>query len=245
MERSPFIALAAGAWLGLCLVSGCNLALGIEKASPSGTPDVIQPNKIYTGGNQCFGNVLPDCTDCLASSPGSQSAHCATDLSQCLANRPCRKVFDQYNICLQKSCRPDPGNCFEPLFDTGKETPECISSNCFDRCKNSPVATPCQLYCSCMGANCAGKYKTTEACMNACGALDPDLVTCRRTHCEIAADDPKFGHCDHAVGVGNCQAKPARDQECGDKSLLTFACTTDDECCSSNCNRELKACAPQ
>ena len=249
--RSPLLVLLPGAWLALCLIAGCNAVLGIEEATLKDHPDgggadvvVVAPGKFYTGGNICAADVAPACTSCLASAKGDSLATCAGDLAQCMSTRSCRKQFDQYSTCLQKGCRADPGNCFEPLFAPTKGTPSCVTEHCYRDCSSSQVASPCQLYCACMGANCSSKFPSMNDCLAACSLLDADMVTCRRTHCEIAADDPNFGHCDHAVGITNCVAKPNRAQECTDKSLLTFACTADSDCCSGNCNTTLKACAP-
>jgi len=249
--RSSLLVLLPGAWLALCLIAGCNAVLGIEEATLKDRPDgggadvvVVDPSKLYTGGNICAADVAPACSSCLASATGDSLATCAGDLAQCMSSRSCRLQFDQYSICLQKGCRADPGNCFEPLFTSTNDTPTCVAKQCYRDCSISQVASPCQLYCACMGANCSSKFPSMNDCLMACSLLDAETVRCRRNHCEFMALDPMGPHCDHAVGISNCVAKPNRAQECEDKSLLTFACTADSDCCSGYCNKMLKACAP-
>jgi hypothetical protein len=248
---SSSVVLALSAWLIMSSLSGCNGVLGIEEARPEATSATSAVSSLgyYTGGDSCR-NDNTDCQKCVA-------ANCSQyDPSVCLADAECRAQLDGYASCLGSNCTNDPATCFEPLIGfTKAPILSCILDNCSAKCGAAPIYSACQLYCACMGADCAGKFAdtagTTGDCMTQCNALEsssPELVNCRRSHCEIAkAYPPPAPHCDHATGVTFCSAPSAdtdRASQCRDLSLDTFACKADSDCCSGNCGPQM-ACAPK
>jgi hypothetical protein len=95
-----------------------------------------------------------------------------------------------------------------------------------------------------MLANCVGKFDSVQECVDKCKMLDAEVVSCRRTHCEIAPHDLKLPHCDHAVGTLTCSdtTPPTRPSTCRSKSLKGFYCATGDDCCSGACDPSKAAC---
>lgn len=196
---------------------------------------------IQTGSNSCSAPNTA-CTTCIAN-----AANCQQATNVCLGTTECRKSFDRYRYCLTKAC--DAKDCIETLDQEQYPAPHCIIQNCRDDCAAVPVESACQLYCACMAANCQGRFQdgtfsSMDACVAACEKLPPDVQTCRRTHCEIAADFPKEQHCFHATGSMFCGATAmTRPDTCTDKSLNSFACKEDSECCSDHCNGDTRACS--
>jgi hypothetical protein len=257
MKRSLQIPLlVAAAWLALCLSAGCNAVLGIEEAQPRGTAggtgngsagsagsSASTPGTglAYTGTDSCKGEPAANtaCQACLT----QQCTSAAQSL--CTKDHSCRRQMDDYDACLGASCLT-PNQCFEQtLLKPGQQVNDCYSQ-CADACAVSPIYSPCDLYCACMGANCSdqfsdtpmnGQFGSLSDCLTKCQALPPEIVTCRRTHCELAGLSADLTHCDHAVGHIFCSSTMPTDRtQCTDKSLDSFACQQSSECCSGNCN---------
>jgi hypothetical protein len=156
--------------------------------------------------------------------------------------------MDDYGACLGASCAT--GDCFDrTLFTPGQQVNDCYGA-CTEACAASPIYSPCDLYCACLGANCSdqfsdapvnGQFSSLDDCLKKCAMLPPEIVTCRRTHCELAglSVPPNLTHCDHAVGNIFCSSTMPTDRtQCTDKSksLDSFACQQPSDCCSGNCN---------
>jgi hypothetical protein len=260
-HRSSSVVLALSAWLIMSSLSGCNGVLGIEEARPSAS-NGGQGNSsggsggagplTYTGADSCIGAPAANanCSTCLAKQCSSAVQN------QCLQDHTCREQMDYYGACLTSSCTL--GDCFEQqLLQTGMQVNDCYAS-CSDACAASPIYSACQLYCACMGSNCPdkindmpvnGEFKSMADCIAVCSALPAEIVTCRRTHCELAGLTGDLIHCDHATGVTFCEVgttQTDRDSQCTDKSksLISFACRSPSDCCSGNCSAQM-ACAPQ
>jgi hypothetical protein len=251
-KRISCFVVASGFCFALAAIPGCNAALGIEEASlradgtgggNTSTGGVIR----YAGSDSCKADNGA-CSVCIATACRASGGE-----SLCLGNHDCRGAMDLYAQCLGKGCVE--GDCLEQLLADPKLG--CFS-NCAADCQKKPIYSACQLYCGCLAANCSStdfgpsaKYADQAACLADCATLPPELITCRRTHCEIAGLVPSEPqHCDHAVGNGFCVAStalPVRDESptgC-QKSLNSFACLADSECCSDHCDSRHSCAAPQ
>jgi hypothetical protein len=252
-HKVALILLGVSAFLGLNALSGCNAVLGIDQAevesgggtgkagSTGNAGSTSQSLMLQTGSNACTVSNTA-CNACIAN-----TRNCQQETNACLGDPDCRKAFDRYRYCLTKAC--DAKDCIERLYDDQPLVPSCIIQSCRDECAAVPVQSACQLYCACMAANCQsrfqdGTFSTMAACVTSCEQLPPDVQTCRRTHCEIAGDFPTERHCFHATGTDFCSAAgTTRPTTCTDKSLNSFACKADQECCSNNCNQDTRACS--
>lgn len=254
-NRFTSIGVALSAWLGVSLLGGCNAVLGIEEAQPresgGGTGGgsvggTVSPGAPYTGSQSCT-TLDPKCAACVTASCSQSNQN---DVNLCLQDAECRATLDRYAACLGHTCNANAGQCFESLLVIGAKVsvPDCIIKNCATYCARSPVYSPCELYCSCMGADCPsrltdGTFSGMDDCVTKCNLLQassPELVTCRRTHCEIAGLYPnELQHCDHAVGLSGLCAAQSLDTAvrttCTDKSLVSFACSQPSDCCSGSC----------
>jgi hypothetical protein len=224
--------------------------LGIEQAQldessgtigKAGSSSGGNQSPVQTGINACTA-ANPECTTCIENTQG-----CVQETNACLGDPDCRKTFDRYRYCLTKTC--DAQDCIESLYGEISIIPQCIIQSCKAKCTAVPVESACQLYCACMADNCQsrfqdGTFKSMDDCVASCEKLPQDVQTCRRTHCEIAGDFPTEQHCFHATGSMFCAATDMmRPTTCTDKSLNSFACKVDAECCSGNCNQDTRACS--
>ncbi|HEY1534060.1 MAG TPA: hypothetical protein VGF76_08570 [Polyangiaceae bacterium] len=254
-RKLTFIAVGASAWLGFGLLSGCNEILDIEQAqlSPSaggGNTPLPAPGSLNVHGADCT-TVTPKCSACIT------TACKPPDLNGCVGNKDCRAAMDGYNSCLGPSCSAQEDTCFAPLSAINGPVPDCMLG-CEKECATSAIFSTCQLYCGCMVANCMQKFgdptvpmdfASPDDCVNRCINFPPDIVTCRWSHCELAGLYPNEDHCDHAVGINICgfNSVAPRPAECPrDKSLDTFGCASNSECCSNFCNvAKNRSCAEQ
>jgi hypothetical protein len=249
MTRSlSSLAIAGGAWL--LLASGCNAALGIQEAElrPDSTSGGTGGGVVsYAGDNVC----MADNTKCLTcATTACQGSGAQNPLNSCLADHGCRDAMIDYGACLGKQCAA--ADCFDKLDAASSSLLDDCIEPCVNDCAVAPIYTPCQVYCSCLAANCqddvtTSPYTSQSECLTACGKLPPDVVTCRRTHCELAGLSGDPVHCDHAVGIGFCGVTdvPARDDGPAgcQKSLISFACRYGTDCCSGFCDSR-SSCAP-
>jgi hypothetical protein len=263
VSRCVFFVLAIGTLAALSLPAGCNSVLGIEEATlkgggsagsgsgGSGSSVYVPPPNPYVSSGTCGDPVSSKCSGCLASNCKSG------EMTSCLESKDCRAYVLGYSKCLGSSCTPQANKCFEEqLFQVGTPMPTCALAcrgDCAETQPASPIASPCQLYCGCMMANCSQKFApapamwaSMDACVSDCGTLAPETVNCRWTHCDIAPFDTKLPHCEHAIGnLGVCPdtkgvTRPA--STCPDKSLKSFWCDTPDVCCSDDCDLQTKTC---
>jgi hypothetical protein len=241
-DRSSLGACAGSIGLLFVLASGCNSALGIEEAQlrpeDMGTNPASAQVTFHSGDNVCLPNAATAaCSACVSSHCGSSGEnHCLQDYS-------CRSALDTYSACLGSNCAAGT-DCFESLFGAVPPGNDCYG-NCEHECEGTPIYSACQLYCACLGANCmqdfgagAQQFATQADCITGCMALPPEIVNCRRTHCEIARIYPTEPHCDHAIGNGFCgvmTTSTTRDPGC-QKSLNSFACVANGDCCSGYCD---------
>ncbi|HWZ88566.1 MAG TPA: hypothetical protein VNW92_06945 [Polyangiaceae bacterium] len=247
-KRLSFFVCAGSVCLALGLIPGCNAALGIEeaqlRADGAGASSATAGTVVHYAGDDICSSDNSACSACVATACKSTGGD-----NQCLGDHDCRGAMDDYNACLGKTCTA--ADCFDKLVAGPPKLADCFTS-CVIPCSNVPVYSACQLYCACLGVNCArdfpAPYANNAACLADCLALPPELVTCRRTHCELAGLSGAPVHCDHAVGKGFCASAtdlPMRDDSptgC-QKSLNSFACTTGSDCCSGNCDSR-SSCAP-
>jgi hypothetical protein len=197
------------------------------------------------GADLAYGQGADDCQADSAVCETCMVQNCtAVELATCISDAQCRRVIDSYAQCLGADCTGTLQQCFEPLFDVGSVVPICITK-CISECSHAPIYSNCDLYCGCMLSNCSSKFDTVAECVSDCKTLLPDVVTCRRTHCEIAPRDPTLPHCDHAVGIQTCLSSvvQTRPVDCQDKSLTGYYCQVDSDCCSNACDLTKKACA--
>jgi hypothetical protein len=248
-KRSSFFVCAGSVCLALGLIPGCNAALGIDEAqlrpgdssggTSSGPVNVSGPRPFYTIPATCISEVSTDCSNCIANAK--------PDSDQCLGDSLCRNWMLGYATCLGENCTPNAAKCFEPLVSTVGTPVGSKFSACESACDHTPIFSTCELYCGCMLENCSAKFATFGACMTACGALDPEAVNCRWTHCEAVKNDklmPPLPHCEHAVGnLGICPPNGSmRPETCTDSSPKSFFCATDADCCSGNCDLGNRTC---
>jgi hypothetical protein len=197
----------------------------------------VGATSISSGLDYCDAAVSTACTAC-ASTECSQP-----EQNGCLADSKCRGAINGYASCLGGECGGTPAECFAPLSAPGSTIPSCLAG-CSDACAQSPIYSECQLYCGCMGSNCATQFGSMDDCITECQALPSNLRACRWTHCELAGIYPLEAHCDHAIGIGFCGlAEPqVRPAACRDKRLDGSACQQDSDCCSNHCDSR-RSCA--
>ena len=125
----------------------------------------------------------------------------------------------RYRGCLGKQCKEDlDQTCLETMIMNGSELATCAFSSCRNSCVNSPLATTCQLYCSCMSENCA--QWTDNNCVKKCELWPLPDVSCRLMHCQVAKISTI--HCQHALGMGGlCNDGNNTKPGCGDKEFRT------------------------
>ena len=202
---------------------------------------VANDGAIGPGSDNCQTSPKPTCVSCA-------SATCTqAEQDACLFDSACRSAMVGYAQCLGSACDgSSDSTCFSRLFPYSNTTvPRCLSG-CSADCEMSPIYSDCQLYCGCMLSNCSAPFPTTESCISNCLKLDPAVVRCRWSHCEVAGlyTAENRLHCAHAVGVALCTGPPPpAPPDCPNKSLDGFACTRDSNCCSDNCDLDIKACA--
>jgi hypothetical protein len=244
-RKVAFVVMSVGAWLGVGLLSGCNEILDIQQADLG----AIAGGSANAGAGAGAGGGSPIPTDETCKADNSACSKCLSTScdpvarGQCIRDEGCRKIGDHYARCLGPQCKADEVGCFGPLTAGDSLVPPCVES-CFSECAAVPVYSACELYCGCMVANCVGKFDSVQECVDNCKTLDPEVVSCRRTHCDIAPHDSKLPHCDHAVGLQTCSATtpPVRPTTCRNKSLKGFYCATGGDCCSGACDPSKAAC---
>lgn len=240
-NRAAFVVIGVAAWLSVGLLGGCNEILDIEQAQ-------LVPSTGSVGGGTGTPGDADTCTAPNTACSNCISANCsAIEQGQCTSDATCRKTGDHYARCLGPKCTANETECFEPLFAGDSLVPECVIKSCKTECATVPVYSACELYCGCMLTNCSTEFDTIPQCIAACKLLDPQVVNCRRTHCEIAPFDATLPHCEHAMGMFTCLSNdiPKRPTDCRDKSLKGFYCAADSDCCSNACDLTKKACANQ
>jgi hypothetical protein len=262
---SKIIVLGASAWLALGSIMGCNAVLGIEEARLSesasgagaggaGVVSTVTPSALkHTGLDTCVASKTDSaaCSTCIRNACGPQKE------SACQQSYQCRGAMDAYSGCLGASCSV--AGCTDEEFFTPNSPVDRCYGKCEHECAASPIYSACQLYCACMGANCGEKlsaqaldggvstpvFTSMADCQTQCESWAPAVVTCRRTHCEIAELYPMEAHCDHATGIGFCGTAVPLVTSCRDKSLNSFACTQDQDCCSNHCDAKgTRTCTP-
>jgi hypothetical protein len=228
---------------------GCNAVLGIDEAhlADSGTgggSSINLSSKVTTRPGKDCSAPSAACASCI------EASDCADAKAACLADAACRVALNAYRVCLGSQCSDAGGACLS-TFSTYEAQlhlalipfSTCVQEQCRDQCKDMPLVPPCELYCGCMAPNCttelAARGTPLVDCQSACDAATVDDLTCRWTHCEIAATHPNQGHCGHAIGEVFCNAKTVVSSTCSDKSQSSYACDTGDDCCSSKCNHNV------
>jgi hypothetical protein len=179
-------------------------------------------------GTACEQDPGPTCTQCL-------QTNCSAALRACVSTGTCRLKLDKFATCLGTTCNADQESCAFDIQDP--ELTACVGS-CSSACSKVTIASQCELYCACMD-QCPDERSSLGDCMAACAALPAEVRSCRRDHCEYGHGDPT--HCRHASGrLQVCksyteQPKDHNRTTCLDGKETTWACDTDDECCSGNC----------
>ena len=241
-----FVALGLTGWLALSALSGCNEVLDIEQAQPRGVGAAGKGSGTSGAGsgNTSSSNTpvpkatcnepLKSCSQCIASK-------CPTDRLTCLQNGDCRYALDEYRSCLGATCTDTQDLCAESFLETGRQLgtsgqlAKCATVDCAAECQNSPLATTCELYCSCMTDNCSSELPNSNGCLADCMAnITLENVECRFLHCVIAKEHPSGSHCQHALGMlNNCVG--AVNLDCGTKRPAKWACKDNTDCCSGEC----------
>lgn len=243
-------ALALTSTLAALALAGCNAVLGIDEAHLSdlgtggGDPTVKLNSKVATLASEDCSAPSADCAKCIASSD------CADAKAACLADANCRVALNAYRVCLGSQCSDSDGKCLSALSTYESQLhlgllpfSQCVQATCGDKCKDTPLVPSCELYCGCMAPNCTSELAARGTplmdCQAACGQATVDDLTCRWTHCEIAATHMNAGHCGHAIGEVFCNAKTVITSTCSNKSQSTYACDTGEDCCSGKCNHNV------
>lgn len=236
--------------LSVFALVGCNAVLGIDEAhlsdssSGGGGSTINLGSKVTTLPSKDCSAPNPDCAKCIAGSD------CGDAKAACLADANCRVALNAYRVCLGAQCSDSAGTCLSTLSAYESQLhlsllsfSQCVQGACGNTCKDTPLVPPCELYCGCMAPNCttelAMRGTPLANCQTACDEATVDDLTCRWTHCEIAATHPNGGHCGHAIGEVFCNAKTVITNTCSDKSQSSFACDTGDDCCSGKCNHNV------
>lgn len=260
MTRSIGLVTWGGAVLAFAL-GGCNAVMGIDEAElrtdeagggTSGAAGSAMFSPESRASTQLSVNCAQPTAACATCMAGSD---CESDRARCLESTECRNALNQYRICLGTQCLDAGSQCLQrfqafenTLFPGRLGFAGCVAAQCAAECAHVPLATPCELYCSCMNPGCAAELAQelpptkaiTAECMAQCESDPaPDLINCRWTHCERSFERPNEGHCLHALGQGNCNANVSIINTCTDKSQTSFACKVGQDCCSGKCTRDV------
>jgi hypothetical protein len=204
--------------------------LGIEAAQLDETFDTQQ-------GLSC--EELPDehpvescgtnnnCDFCLGQCPRNA-------IPSCVEDPDCRKALFRHRICVRDGCVDEDGHCGRCL----EQAPgaECLAG-CADECRGSELVSLCELFCTCMAANCPGSLPN---CIADCQAgPTPDFeLECVLSHCELADRATTKNHCLHATHEQRQCPEQAPEPVPGcpaTQKLNGYACRDNDECCNGLC----------
>lgn len=221
--------LVAGAVLACSIATAsCNAVLGIEEA----TAEARKTCEIGDGLtlDQCTTGNQEGCERCVSNACGSSK------VDSCLQDQECRLALTNYRLCQRDDCTdPGSGSCAGCLQDGAGA--DCFAT-CTDECRGSEIVSLCEIFCSCMGTNCAGIVDPT-VCMNDCrSANKPWRTNCLLSHCERATATALNDHCAHASDLLQaCEDEPPTpDPDCDpSKRQVGYVCDSPDECCSGFC----------
>ena len=234
-----FCPIVGSVVVGFVLLPGCTAVLGMDRATLDEGAGGISPS----GGSQvaCKEPPSPGCSDCLR----NPDKACDTAFGACMADDLCRGSLDDYAQCLGMRCRGDAEACARKLPSSLRNT--CVA-DCATPCSSTNLVSMCELYCGCMSEFCSGHLSYLGDCMAKCEGWDPEVVTCRRDHCEYGKGVVVMGidHCMHASGEADTETAPVcpsylqlpltkRYTPCGSGKETSWACNVSPECCSKKC----------
>lgn len=229
--------LLCPALAGPFMLSACNAVLGIEPAElvqgTGGASDLATGGaggkpSVASGGVSSAPTAKPPCTQCLADKCPSVDA--------CLGDNTCRYKLAIFASCLAKDST-DVG-CLEAL---PPELSNCVGGNCSTECAGSALASPCALYCACMGDQCSAP--PLSDCATTCGNLSFAKAGCRFTHCQLAVGSMMELHCKHAradPGADRCaeveSANPCTAGPNPTGAPRGGGCSVATDCCYGDCD---------
>lgn len=235
MARLAFGLLLAGG-IASMLLGGCNAVLGIEEATlrDEGSTDSGALTIPIASCNEPKQN----CGTCAAS-------QCAATYPSCEADRECRDKLDDYRACLGSSCGES--GCIAVLKGVGKsgDLASCVEVECPGCVDTSPLASICELYCSCMLSDCSTvsglNVPWTPAnemlsCMAQCNSLGLASAHCRFTHCQLRKESA--AHCSHAIDEGTCPKDAIAGSDCSLRAK-GWGCREGAQCCSNSCRNNI------
>lgn len=207
-------------------LAGCNAVLGIEEAEPASTEQaaLCEFGQGATLGACGFSDT---CENCVSG--------CGTQLSTCLGDRACRQALAHFRTCQRDDCTDPSGKCTTCL--SSQTNASCLAG-CASKCNGTEIVSRCDLFCSCMTANCSREFDGMEDCHQKCEAEEPWLTYCHLDHCELAGILPQSDHCLHASERKPVCMQVASDPSCTNKKLSGRACSSPADCCSSSCTNE-------
>lgn len=69
-----------------------------------------------------------------------------------------------------------------------------------------PLSEACQEYCDCHDENCASTpIPGGKSCGAFCAAMTEEQLDCRQNMCGLVPAQPDNDHCDHSVGIDQCE----------------------------------------
>jgi len=229
-------------------IVACNAALGIEEA---------ELDETLQGGSCEFPWAEPQ-QECVASSD-CEACMGACDPNQalsraCLDDPECRLALQNHRWCLNldAGCSDEDDACLNclPSSGPGQGVQACMGQ-CNEVCDGTGAYTLCDLYCSCMAAQCPSRTfpmldgSETTDCAAFCQAAQPWQTSCRLSHCTLAVNPPDPGlttdHCRHAVSLDDmCLTQQPQQSHCSgeddpSKALNGHGCDTNADCCSGHC----------
>ena len=71
---------------------------------------------------------------------------------------------------------------------------------------SKPLSEACQNYCDCHEENCATTpIPGSKSCGDFCTAMTEEQLDCRQNMCGLVPAQPDNDHCDHSVGIDQCE----------------------------------------
>ena len=98
---------------------------------------------------------------------------------------------------------PPPSSTSTSTTTTASGTVTTTSTTLLTCQSGAATGATCATYCSCMVAECPGKFASEAACLSACPSFSETQLCCRAEHCGHANSDPGT-HCPHAAGEAVC-----------------------------------------